>query len=167
MDFLWNNQLWDQFGQRLFGYSFVHYSFTQAIFAIVILLALGKMVAQIFHWGAVALVFFGGATAGALAFWALVPDDRFGLVGGYPGVYGLIGAFSYILWMQLNGTGHNRYRAFQLIGMLLGIQLLFGTLFGGGYEWIADFAGFAFGFLISFVVSPGGVNRLRQSLRQR
>ena len=33
---------------------------------------------------------------------------------------------------RLAAKGANQYRAFSLIGLLLGIQLLFGLLFGGG-----------------------------------
>ncbi|MCB2150782.1 MAG: rhomboid family intramembrane serine protease, partial [Rhodobacteraceae bacterium] len=61
----------------------------------------------------------------------------------------------------------NRYRAFTLIGFLLGIQLLFGVLFGGTPDWIADLAGFAFGFGASFVVGPGGPAHLLARIRQR
>ncbi|MEY4697689.1 MAG: hypothetical protein RIT14_2117, partial [Pseudomonadota bacterium] len=39
--------------------------------------------------------------------------------------------------------------------------------FGGGYEWVADLAGFATGFALSFVVSPGGWRRVVAKLRQR
>jgi membrane associated rhomboid family serine protease len=71
------------------------------------------------------------------------------------------------LWVRLAGTGTNRYRAFSLIGALLLIQLLFGVLFGGTWDWVADLAGFATGFLLSFVVSPGGFGRVLAMIRQR
>jgi len=93
---------------RLVTYPFVHGATTHALFVVVILLALGKMVGEVFRWWAVSL-----------------------------------------------------------IGFLLGIQLLFGLLFGGGWEWVADLTGFAAGFLLSFVVSPGGWSRVRDRLRQR
>lgn len=86
---------------------------------------------------------------------------------GYPAVYGLIGAFTFLLWVRLAGTGTNQYRAFTLIGFLLGIQLVFGLLFGGGNDWVADVAGFATGFGLSFFVSPGGWGRVRAKLRHR
>ena len=125
-----------------------------ALFVVVILLALGKMVGEVFRWWAVLVVFFGAAVAGALAFMA-VPGNEAPLYGGYPAVYGLIGGFTFLLWVNLAAVGANKYRAFSLIGFLLGIQLLFGVIFGGGLEWVADLAGFAAGFLLSFVVSPG------------
>jgi membrane associated rhomboid family serine protease len=45
--------------------------------------------------------------------------------------------------------------------------LVFGVLFGGSWDWVADVAGFAAGFLLSFLVSPGGFARLLDQIRQR
>lgn len=151
---------------RLVTYPFVHGSTTHALFVVVILLALGKMVGEVFRWWAVLAVFFGAAVAGAFAF-MLVPENAAPLFGGYPAVYGLIGGFTFLLWVNLAAVGANKFRAFSLIGFLLVIQLVFGLLFGGGYEWVADVAGFAAGFLLSFVVSPGGWGRVMAKIRQR
>ena len=103
---------------------------------------------------------------GVLAF-TMIPQLQAPLIVGYPPVYGLIGAFTFLLWVNLARTGANRYRAFSLIGMLLFFQLLFGVLFGGNWDWVADIAGFAAGFLMSFVVSPGGWARVMDKMRQR
>ncbi|PLL14021.1 rhomboid family intramembrane serine protease [Tabrizicola sp. TH137] len=151
---------------RLVTYPFVHGSTTHAVFVVVILLALGKMVGEVFRWWAVLVVFFGAAVAGAFAY-MLVPGIEAPLFGGYPATYGLIGGFTFLLWVNLAAVGANKFRAFSLIGFLLAIQLLFGLLFGGGYEWVADVAGFAAGFLLSFVVSPGGWHRVVAKIRQR
>lgn len=151
---------------RLISYPLVHGNFTHALFVVVFLLALGKMVGEVFRAWAVLVVFFGAALAGALAYTAL-PMIHTALLGGYPAVYGLIGAFTFLLWTNLAGTGSSQYRAFSLIGFLMGIQLLFGLLFGGGWDWVAELAGFFTGFFLSFVVSPGGWARVRQKIRQR
>lgn len=164
---------WETGGQpyadlaRLVTYPVVHGSFTHALFAIVLLLALGKMVGEIFRWWAVLAVVFGSAIAGGLAYSFLVPGLRTQLIGAYPAVYGLIGAFTFLLWVNLARTGANKYRAFSLIGALLFFQLIFGVLFGAGWDWVADVTGFAAGFLLSFVVSPGGWSRVMDKLRQR
>lgn len=150
---------------RFATYSFIHYSATQAVFAVVILLAMGKFVGEIFRAWAVAAVFFAGAIVGGVVFATFVARQP--LFGAYPGVYGLIGAFTFLLWVRLAGTGTNQFRAFSLIGALLFFQLVFGLLFGGGFEWVADLSGFATGFLLSFVVSPGGFARVRDRIRQR
>ncbi|MWP37486.1 rhomboid family intramembrane serine protease [Rhodobacter sphaeroides] len=151
---------------RLVSYPLVHATFLHALMAVVILLALGKMVGEVFRPWAVAAVFLGAAVVGALAY-AAIPGVRAPLIGAYPADYGLMGAFTFLIWTRLAATGGNQYRAFSLIGMLLGIQLLFGLFFGGGYEWVADLAGFATGFLLSFAVSPGGWARVKEKLRRR
>jgi membrane associated rhomboid family serine protease len=151
---------------RLVTYPLVHGTFTHAAFVVVMLLALGKMVGEVFRWWAVLVVFFGAAAVGAFVF-AMVPDLQGALIGGYPPVYGLIGAFTFLLWVNLAAVGANKYRAFTMIGFLLVIQLVFGVAFGGSWDWIADLAGFATGFLLSFLVSPGGWARVREKLRQR
>lgn len=152
---------------RLVSYSLVHGSFTHAIFAAVMLLALGKWVAEVVRWWAVLIVVIGSAAAGALAYGLPIPDLRAPLIGAYPAVYGLIGAFTYTLFTNLARVGANKFRAFTLIGALLFFQLLFGVLFGGSWDWVADVAGFAAGFVLSIVASPGAFRRMLEQMRQR
>jgi membrane associated rhomboid family serine protease len=66
----------------------------------------------------------------------------------------------------LRVLGKSQRRAFSLIGALMGIQLLFGVLFGGSYDWLADAAGFAAGFCLSFFVGPGGWRKIQELLRR-
>lgn len=151
---------------RFLSYGFVHASFAHALFAAVFILALGKMVAEIFSPWAFLVVFFGAAVTGAVAY-SLVPGVRAPLLGAYPAAYGLIGAFTFILWARL-GAGHaHRGRAFLLIGTLLAMQLVFNIIFGGAPVWIADLGGFAAGFALSFLVAPGGPSALLRRLRRR
>lgn len=152
---------------RLVSYPFVHGNVTHVVFVVVILLALGKMVGEVFRWWALLVVFFVSAVVGALVYTLVLPGVRAPLIGGYPPVYGLIGGFTFLLWVNLAAVGANKYRAFTLIGLLLGIQLLFGLLFGGGYDWVADLSGFVTGFTLSFMVSPGGWARVLEKVRQR
>lgn len=151
---------------RLVSYVLVHGSFTHALFAVVMLLALGKMVAEVFRWWGVVVVFLGSAAVAAAAYGLLVPD-RVQLIGSFPAVYGLIGAFTFLIWTNLARVGANKFRAFSLIGALLFVQLVFGLLFGAGWDWVADIAGFAAGFLLSFIVAPGGFRRVLDQMRQR
>ena len=100
---------------------------------------------------------------------ALLPTAGFGLlVGGYPGVYGLLGAFTFLLWTRLGQENANRLRAFSLVGLLLAFQLVFGLLFGNaGYAWVAEIAGFVTGFALSFLLVPGGLADVRARIRHR
>ena len=161
------NGLW-----RPFTYPLINGSAGQNLFVVVILMAIGKYVGQVFASWAILLIFFASAAIGAFAYTA-IPETHSALIGGFPGVYGLIGAFSFLLWVKLAGTGTNRLQAFQLIGFLLGVRVLFGsvTLYfygadqGAGWQWVAELGGFACGFLMSFVVSPGGWTRVLTKLR--
>ena len=149
---------------RFVAYPFVHGNMTHTAFAVVILLALGKFTGEVLRFWAVLVVFFGAAIAGALAYGLVA--TRVPLIGAYPGDYGLVGAFTYLMWLRLAGSGRE-YRAFSMIGLLLVAQLVFGVLFGGGLDWVADLAGFAAGFVLTILVVPGGLPRLMDRLRQR
>ncbi len=158
---------------RLISYPLVHNDATQAIFVVVIFLALGKFVGEVFRWWAVLAIFLLASVAGALVY-AAVPVTQTALIGGWPPVYGMIGAYTFVLWVRLSGSGGNQLRAFQLIGFLLGFQMvlavgtlaLYGSEAGVNWTWVADLAGFATGFLLSFVVSPGGWARVLGKIRQ-
>ncbi|MFU1479011.1 rhomboid family intramembrane serine protease [Roseovarius sp. C7] len=151
---------------RYITYPFVHASFTHAAFAGVILLAMGKFVGEVFRQWAVAAVFLGSAIFGAMAHGVIAQEQPW-LMGAYPGVYGLIGAFTYLMWLRLGELGERQIRAFSLIGFLMGLQLLFALFFGGDSMWLGDVAGFCFGFALSFFVAPGGWSKIRDKLRQR
>ncbi len=150
---------------RLVSYLFVHGSFTHALIAGIMLLALGKMVGEVMSALAVVVIFLGSGALGALVF-GLVLDSPQWLIGAFPGVYGLIGAFTYLLWQRLGQVGAQQARAFSLIAFLMGIQLLFGLLFGGSVEWVADLAGFAAGFALTVLLVPGGWQRLAARIRR-
>ncbi|MBP8930201.1 MAG: rhomboid family intramembrane serine protease [Paracoccus sp.] len=157
---------------RILTYPFVHLSITHALFVIVFTLALGNLIAHQFRAWAVIALFFGSAVGGALVYTlvaGLMPQVRFQpLIGGYPAVYGFVGAFTFLLWTRLGQENANRLRAFTLIGMLLAFQLVFGILFqDGSLTWIAEIAGFGCGFLLSFVLVPGGISRVMRQIRQR
>lgn len=161
------------FGQvyRAFSFPFVHTSLTHALFVIVFTLALGNMVAQNFRPAAVLALFFGSAIGGALIYSAVIGPLGIRpslLIGGYPAVYGLVGAFTFLLWTRLAAENANRMRAFLLIGMLLLFQLVFGLLYGPqGHGWIAEVAGFAVGFGLSFILVNGGIARALRQIRTR
>ena len=125
---------------RFVTYSFVHSGFTAALFAIVLTLALGKMVGETLGQLAVVVLFFGGAVFGALIYGLLLNDPAW-IVGGFPAVYGLIGGYSFVMWLKLSLAGEQQMRAFSLIAMLMGLQLIWGVFFGPSTEWVADLAG--------------------------
>jgi len=151
---------------RFLSYPFVHASFTQAAFAGVMLLALGKYVGEVLAPLSVFLLFALCTVGGALAMWALGQPDAW-LFGAFPPVYGLIGAFTYLLWVRLGITGGPQIMAFQLIAVLAGIQFVFGLLFGFAQDWPGDLGGFVTGLIFAPVLAPGGFTALITRLRKR
>lgn len=150
---------------RTVSYLFLHGSFTHALFAMVILLAMGKIVTEALGPLVFVTVFFVSGSVGAVVF-GLITDDPW-LIGAFPSVYGLIGGFTFLLWMRLGTEGANPYRAFSMIGVLLGVQLLFGVFFGSSNDWVADASGFVVGFALTVLMAPGGAAQLMARVRRR
>jgi membrane associated rhomboid family serine protease len=150
---------------RFIVYPFVNLSSLSVIFAGVLLLALGKMVGEVFSALSVILIWFLSTTLAAF-FYSISATNGQILVGSYPGVYGFVGAYTFVSWMTLRLTKNkNQSQAFSLIVALMSIQLLFSFLFGTGQLWIADFAGFVIGFIVSFFLIPGGIKGILSILR--
>ncbi|RFP86804.1 rhomboid family intramembrane serine protease [Rhodobacteraceae bacterium 63075] len=150
---------------RFFTYPFLHGGFVHMVFSGAILLAMGKFVGDRFSGLSILVLFFACSAIGGLV-WGALPTSRSWLIGAFPAVYGLIGAFTYILWVNYRAVGEQQIKAFQLIGMLLLIRIILGLLLGDDGTWSAELAGFATGFLLSFVLRPGGVKRLREMMRR-
>ncbi|PYG28609.1 rhomboid family intramembrane serine protease [Pelagimonas varians] len=151
---------------RFVAYPFIHGSFVHGMFAMVILLAMGKIVAEALGAVKFVLIYFGSAAVGALAYGVFLDDPRI-LIGAYPAAYGLIGGFTYFMWAKLGVLGAPQIRAFSLIGMLLFIQFIFALLFGGDNTWVAELAGFVTGLGMTVLLAPGGVAHLVSIIRRR
>jgi membrane associated rhomboid family serine protease len=152
--------------KRFVTYPFIHGGFTHAAFVIVFLLALGKLVGEVFGNFAVLVLFFACGVFGAFVYAGLTGSDR-PLIGGFPSTYGMIGAYTFVLWVRLKAAGQNEYQAFTLIGFLVAIQLVFGIFFTVGYDWVADIAGFAMGFVLTPALVPGAFRRFVDRMRHR
>jgi membrane associated rhomboid family serine protease len=151
---------------RMVTYPFIHLGFSHALFAMVLLLALGKLVAEAMGQVVFVAVFVVSGIGGALIYAVLLNDPAW-LTGAYPSVYGLIGGYSFVMWRSLAGRGAQQYRAFTLIALLMGLQLFWGVFFEVGMLWVAELAGFFCGFALCFVMAPGQWVRLRDRLRRR
>ena len=151
---------------RFVTYPFLHVGFVQMAIAAVIFLAMGKLVGEVIGNVAVPVIFFGGSIVGALAYGVFLSEPAW-LMGAFPGAYGLIGGFTFLLWTRARAMGESQARAFTLIAMLMGIQRLFGLLFGADNTWVADLFGFLAGFGLSFVLVPGARAALMRRIRQR
>ena len=151
---------------RFLTYPFIHLSFTHALLAVVLMLALGKMAAEVMGPFAMLALFVLSGIGGALAY-ALLLNDPVWLVGAYPPVYGLIGGYSFLIWRRLEGTGAKQLEAFTLIGMLMALQLIWSLFASVGNGWVAELAGFFCGFFLCFICAPGEWARLLRRMRDR
>ncbi|NIZ08879.1 rhomboid family intramembrane serine protease [Pseudooceanicola sp. HF7] len=151
---------------RFVTYPFVHGAFTQAVIAGIMLLALGKFVGEAMKPVAILVLFFGTSILAALVFGLIAPPQE-ALFGAFPAVYGFIGAYSYMLWIFYRVAGERQIMAFRLIGLLMGIQLLFAVFFDVGLTWVAELAGFVTGFALAPLLLPGGLARLRAKVQRR
>lgn len=151
---------------RFVTYPFIHLSFTHALIAIVLMLALGKMAAEVMGPLAMIALFVLSGIGGALAY-SLLLNDPVWLVGAYPAVYGLIGGYSFLLWRKLATTGGRQLEAFTLIALLMALQLIWSLFASIGNGWVAELTGFVCGFLLCFICAPGEWARLLRRLRQR
>lgn len=153
---------------RLVAYPFVHGSFMHAAMVAVFVLALGNAIAVAYPGWRILLVFSGAGVGGALAYLVLF-DVPAPLYGGFPAVYGLIGAFTFLTTRGL--TRVDPERAFLLVGFLLAIQPVFGLVATMGFAWVpdwtADLGGAATGYGLAVLLFPGEIARLRDRLRQR
>ncbi len=150
--------------KRIATYSFIHINAMHAVFACVMLLAMGKFVGERVSSGALIVVLLAAMIAGAVSY-AVFTDTKVVLIGAYPMVYGLLGTFTCILFVAYEDAGENRIKAFQLIAFLLAFRLVF-SLIGAepGMEWIAELFAFAVCFVLSFALIPGGRARVAMVL---
>jgi len=144
---------------RFVTFSFIHGGFTHAAFVVVFILARGKFVAELFNPLVVLAIFFGSAIVGALMY-SIILDEANLLIGGYPGVYGLIGAFTWILFTDMRNTGQSGLAAFRLIAFFMLIQLIYKIFFGTSNQWLAELMAFFTGFALSFMLALDARRRL-------
>ena len=152
--------------KRFVTYAFVHFNFTHALWATVLLLALGKFVGEVYRPVAFLVLFLMSTVLGA-AIYGAVSWQNAPLLGAYPGVYGLIGAYTYLMWLTLEKLGENQLKAFQLIGVLLGLMLVYSMIFGSSPTWIAEVSGFVVGLFAAPLLAPGGWRAFVRRVRNR
>ncbi|MEO0914789.1 MAG: rhomboid family intramembrane serine protease, partial [Pseudomonadota bacterium] len=127
VDALWQQALTTQSWpldtvQRFFTYLFIHQNATHAIFAIVLLVAIGNYSSKVFSGLAMGIVFVLSGIAGAISHGVFM-ETRWALLGAYPAVYGFLGLMTWTLWIVAKREGTNPALAFRLVGILVALQL--------------------------------------------
>ena len=141
---------------RLITYPFVHGSLIQAIFASVFTLAMGKFVGEVLGNFAIILIFFTSAIFAALGY-AFLTDDSFPLFGGFPAAYGLIGAFTFVLFSKSFGILSQQFLSFRLLAILMIINISFALFQSGPALWVAELSAAVTGFVAATIIHPGGI----------
>ena len=152
------------------SYLFIHRSFMHMLIASALILAMGKMISDMFSGFAVLVLFIVCGLAGALAFGLLSKAGGFPLVGAYPVFYGFVGTYTWIQIFELRRQGKNILPAFSAIGMFLVFRSGFMLYAGIPNDWSADLAGLITGFLLAYILAPDGKDRVRgwvRALRER
>ncbi len=147
------------------SYLFIHRSFMHTLIAAALILALGKMISDMFSGLAVAVLFVACGLAGALAFGWISKDGGFPLVGAYPVFYGFIGTFTWIQIFDLREKGQSILPAFSAVIGLVVLRAGFMLYAGLANDWSADLAGLITGFLLAYILAPDGKDRIRGWVR--
>ena len=159
-----NNKYPSQYLVRFVSFSFVHGSMLNTAVACALLLAMGKIVGSVFSAMALLALFVVSAAVGAFIYSLAVLEGGW-LFGSFTGIYGLVGAYTFIMWVTLRINNSPQGSAFHLIALLMVVQLIFSIIFKENDSWIADLMSFATGFLLSFLFFPGGLSNLIKLLR--
>lgn len=154
---------------RYATFSFVHGAPQHALFGVILVAALGKVVGEAFDTAALLVLALVTPALAALVFGLIVGGDQLGwLFGAMPMAFALVGAFTWLKWVEAAGVRDRQRRAFALIGVLLAARLGFGLLIETGPAWIAEGAAFVLGFALSAgLLGPGRWAVLRARLRRR
>ncbi|MAT88386.1 MAG: rhomboid family intramembrane serine protease [Aestuariivita sp.] len=160
-----NNQYPLEHLARFVSFSFLHSSMISTAIACALFLAMGKMVGTVFPAVALLMFFFVPAGVGALSYSLAVPEGGW-LFGSFTGIYGLIGAYTFMIWVSLKVRNVPQGQAFHLIAILMVVQLGFGMVLGDNDSWIADLSAFVTGFVLSFFFVPGGFGSVLNLFRK-
>ena len=150
---------------RFVSFSFLHSSIINTAIACALFLAMGKMVGTAFSSAAVLVFFFVPAAVGALFYSLAIPRGEW-LFGSFTAIYGLIGAYTFMIWISLRVQNAPQGQAFYLIALLMAVQLGFGMILGDNDSWIADLSAFVTGFVLSFFFAPGGLSGVLTMFRK-
>jgi rhomboid protease GluP len=153
---------------RYLSYPFVQAGPMPALLVVVMLAGLGKAVAEGLGPTRLLVAALVPPVLAAVVFGLILRGhDLAWLIGAWPMVFGLVGAYTWLQRDRARGDPGQQRRAFGLIGVLLLARLGFGLLAETGHGWIADLAAFALGYALMAATRPGSAGRLAARLRQR
>ncbi|SUZ32106.1 hypothetical protein ROE7235_01859 [Roseibaca ekhonensis] len=137
---------------RYLAYGFVHLGPMQAALVVVITAALGKACAERLGSVKVVVLLLVAQAAGGVAF-GLVADPGAWLIGGYPMIFALAGAYAALL-----RTKH----ALFMVAVLVVARLVLTAVAGGGMDWLADLTALGAGAVLARALDGPILVRLRR-----
>jgi membrane associated rhomboid family serine protease len=146
-------------------HAFLHSGFLHLAMNGVVLLALGKFVAERCGGWAMLLLFAVSAAAGGAAF-GLIADTRAPMVGASGAVFGFIGLWQYWEAMARRQLGLTLRPVFATLGALVAINVVLAVALGGGLAWEAHLGGFLAGVALGPLMSAFARRRDRIDRRR-
>lgn len=137
---------------RYLVYGFFHLGPMQAALVVVITAALGKACAERLGSLKVLVLLLVAQTAGGVAF-GLVAGPGAWLIGGYPMIFALAGAYAALL--------RSRHALF-MVAALVVARLVLTAMAGGGMDWLADLTALGMGAVLARVLDGPILVRLRR-----
>ncbi|NBB97170.1 MAG: rhomboid family intramembrane serine protease [Alphaproteobacteria bacterium] len=137
---------------RYLVYGFFHLGPMQAALVVVITAALGKACAERLGSVKVLVLLVLAQAAGGVAF-GLVADPGAWLIGGYPMIFALAGAYA-----ALTGTRP----ALFMVAVLVVARLALTAMAGGGVDWLADLTALGMGAALARGLDGPVLARLRR-----
>lgn len=137
---------------RYLVYGFFHLGPMQAALVVVITAALGKACADRLGSLKVLILLVLAQAAGGMAF-GLVADPGAWLIGGYPMIFALAGAYA-----ALTGTR----QALFMVAVLVVARLALTAMAGGGMDWLADLTALSMGTALAKGLDGPILARLRR-----
>lgn len=148
---------------RYLGYVFVQPGTLATVFVLAMLAGLGKAIGEGLGTPTLIAAALLPPVLAAAIFGLILGDHELAwLIGAWPMVFGLVGAFTWLLWQRAQGDPAGQRRAFGLMGVLMLARFAFGLLAEAGHGWIADLAAFGLGFGLAALMAPGALARLRR-----
>jgi membrane associated rhomboid family serine protease len=137
---------------RYLVYGFIHLGPMQAALVVVITAALGKACAERLGSLKTLLLLILAQVAGGVAF-GLVADPGAWLIGGYPMIFALAGAYAVLMGSRA---------ALLMVAVLVVARIGLMLVAGGGMEWLADLTALATGAALAYMLDGPVLARLRQ-----
>lgn len=137
---------------RYLAFGFFHLGPMQAVLVIVITAALGKACAERLGSAKVLVLLLLAQATGGVAF-GLVADPGAWLIGGYPMIFALAGAYGALLRTRA---------ALFMVATLVVARLGLSAMAGGGMDWLADLTALGMGAAMAQALDGPVLARLRR-----